>query len=430
VVLEPGQVAARPSDLSWFPDTYTADEQIAYIQFTSGTTGLRKGVQLSHRAILNFVKAWGQALEINPHDVTINWMPLYHDFGLFAGFLVPLIYHIPTVLMSPFKFVRNPGALFQAIDRHKGTLCWVTNAAMHHATGAVRDRTLEGLDLRSLRMYCNGGEAVLQSTMERFLARFTPYGFPEAALLSGYGLAENTMAATVSPPGAQVPVDWVNTVALQTNQQAIPMRPYAEGARPIVSCGVPLPGTDLHIIDDQKRLLSERHVGEIILRTPHLFSGYHRRPDLTEQALSDGWLHTGDLGYWAQGHLYVCGRKKDLIITAGQNIHPEDIEAVAKGLPEIVPHRVVAFGVQDEDLGTEKIVLICDLLRSTPEAEHARIERELRRRVYNDLGIALTEVHLMKKGWVVLTPNGKIPRPANREKYLRLLADQGERHHE
>ena len=143
------------------------------------------------------------------------------------------------------------------------------------------------------------------------------------------------------------------------------------------------------------------------------------------ETIRGGWLFTGDIGYLAEGRLYVCGRKKDVIITGGQNIHPEDIEALAKDLPEIVPHRVVAFGVLDEQRGSEKIVLICDLHRSIGEAEHPRIERELRQRVYRVLGIALAEVHLMKKGWVVLTPNGKIPRRANREKYLRLLADQG-----
>ncbi len=178
------------------------------------------------------------------------------------------------------------------------------------------------------------------------------------------------------------------------------------------------------ILDDGKNRLPERHIGEIAIRGNALFSGYYRRPDLTAQVIRDGWYLTGDLGYKADGELYVCGRKKDLIIVGGENIHPEDLESVAKSVPGILPDRSVAFGVFVPDLGTDKIVMVCEIKKPDDEAGKLPIENELRRRVYNDLEVTIGEVHFVKKGWVEKTQNSKIARKANRKKYEQYLADK------
>jgi acyl-CoA synthetase (AMP-forming)/AMP-acid ligase II len=404
--------------LSDIPLRFTSGEEIAYLQYTSGTTGLQKGVLLSHRAILHCVQAYARALDLKDTDVVVNWLPLYHDYGLFAGLMLSLLTGIPAVLMSPFKWVRNPKSLLWAIHRHRGTLSWMPNSAYSHAVHSVRTEDLAGLDLGSLRCLGSAAEPVMRRTQQDFLERFAPFGFRETALMTGYGMAENSMAITVSPVGRRAPIDWVEARALQTERFARPATPGDPGAIPIVSCGSAVEGTDIVIADDRGRPVPERGVGEITIRTASLFSGYHRRPDLTALAFRDGWFLTGDLGYLAGGQLYVCGRKKDLIIQAGHNIHPEDIEAVTASVPGSASGQVVAFGVPDERLGTEKIVLVCDLRRRADEAEKVSLERELRRRVFEELGVTLGEVYLMEKTWIVKTHNGKITRGANRQKYV------------
>jgi fatty-acyl-CoA synthase len=400
------------------PLRFTSDEAIAYLQYTSGTTGLQKGVLLSHRAILRCVQAYARALDLKETDAVVNWLPLYHDYGLFAGLMLPLLTGIPGVLMSPFKWVRNPKSLLWAIHRHRGTLSWMPNSAYSHTIQSVRAEDISGLDLSSLRCLGCAAEPVMRRTQLDFLERFAPYGFRETALMTGYGMAENSMAITVSPVSLRAPVDWVEARALHSERVARPAPPDSVGAIPFVSCGSPVEDTDIIIADDRGRPLPERGVGEITIRSASLFSGYHGRPDLTAQAFRDGRFLTGDLGYMTGGQLYVCGRKKDLIIQAGHNIHPEDIESIAASLPGIAAGQVVAFGAPDERLGTEKIVVVCDLRRRADEAEKISLERELRRRVFEELGLTLGEVYLMERSWIAKTHNGKISRRANQQKYL------------
>jgi acyl-CoA synthetase (AMP-forming)/AMP-acid ligase II len=399
------------------PGAFTSGEEIAYLQFTSGTTGTQKGVMLSHRAILGCLEAMARAFQLTAHDVFVNWLPLYHDFGLFAGFFLPLISALPAVLLSPFKWLRKPQAFLWAIHHHRGTISFLPNSAHHHTAGSVSDRDIEGLDLGSLRILINGSEPVLYQSQELFLRRFAPRGFKETALNSGYGMAENTLGVTFTPPGKRSPVDWVEAKEMKAAKRAIPAAPQAEGAKPCVSSGIPLPGVEVAILDHHGHHLPEREVGEIAIRSGFLFSGYHSRPDLTRQVIKRGWYSTGDIGYLTDNELHVCGRKADLIIVGGHNIHPEDLEAIAHGVPGVLARRVVAFGITDPELGTEKIILVCEVQAPHDEEGKLRIERELRRRVYNELEVTLGEVRLVGKGWVKRTPNGKIARAASRQKY-------------
>jgi acyl-CoA synthetase (AMP-forming)/AMP-acid ligase II len=240
-----------------------------------------------------------------------------------------------------------------------------------------------------------------------------------------YAMAENTFAVTQYLPGRQPTVDWVQTRSLQEQRFAQPSEPGAAGATPMVSCGFPIPGTELCIVDEHGARLEERRVGEIALRSNCMLSEYYRRPEITAEAIRDGWYHTGDMGYLAGGELYITGRKKDLIIVGGKNVYPQDLEAIANTLPGLAPGRSVAFGMMDPALGSENIVMVCELDGSgLSETEKRSLEMELRQRVVQRTEVALADVRLVEKRWLIKTSSGKISRASNREKYLREFVEQ------
>ena len=414
------EILTRPGnmDLS-MPRDYASREQTAYIQYTSGSTGRQKGVRLSHRAILNFIQSYTVALDIRPKDVIVNWPPLYHDLGLFSGVVLPLTIGIPLVLMSPFKWVRNPKALLEIVQKHGGTHCIFPNFGLNHTLRSVRNQDLKELDLSTLRFVGLGGEPILYESIKDFFDFFKDFGLAATAIKPGYGMAENTLAATVTRMEDEVSVDWVDVRSLYDKRKAVPVDSDKKGSLPLVSCGLPLDGVDVGIVDSSRSHLPERSVGEIAIRTGFLFNGYHQNPELTANVMQDGWYYTGDIGYLAKGHLYVCGRKKDLIIKGGQNIHPEDLETVANSVSGIRPGRAVAFGTDDTSTGTEKIVMVCELTSGTPKEERGNIGRELRRRIFHELYVSVSRIRFVESGWIVKTYNGRMVRSANRMKYLK-----------
>ncbi len=393
-------------------------DKAAYLQYTSGSTGHQKGLVISHRALMLHLAARAQILDLRPDDVLVNWLPLYHDMGLVNKLLMTLAFGLAGVILSPFHWVREPASLLCAVSEYRGTLCWMPNFAFNHCVRSIREREMEGVELASLRMVCSGGEPVRADSLSAFAERFAPFGLRADALAAGYGMAENVMSAAITPLGRPPRVDWVQLHALQEERRALPAQPHEAGATSVVSCGVPLPGTEIAIVDEEGGNLPERRVGEILVRSPYLMTGYFRRPDLTARALQDGWLHSGDLGYWAGGELFVCGRIKDLIIAGGKNVFPEDIESIANGVAGVYPGRAVAFGVMDRQLGSERAVLVCEVRPELAEAERRRIVRELRARVVQELDIALGDVQLVPRDWVSKTTSGKIARSANRDQYL------------
>ncbi len=395
-------------------------DQTAFIQYSSGTTGLQKGVVLSHRAALNNIQAIARAVELRSDDVVVCWLPLHHDMGLITGMMLPILAGIPAVLLSPFQWVRDPSLLLKAVHRYHGTLCWMPNFAFNHCARSIRERDLEGLDLRHWRTLIDGGEPVRLDSLHLFAERFAPLGFREQALGAGYGMAEITGAVCITPMGRMPRVDWVSLRTLQEAQRAEPAPPEQPGATPIVSSGRLVEGVEAQIVGAGDTPLPERHIGEILVRSNAMLSGYHNRPDLTADAMRLGWHRTGDLGYLSQGDLFVTGRLKDLIISGGRNIYPEDIEALASTIDGVRPGRAVAFGLPDATLGTEAVVMVCELREEGKAEAQIAVERELRRRVTRHLDVALSEVRFVERGWVVKTPSGKVARAANREKYLRL----------
>jgi acyl-CoA synthetase (AMP-forming)/AMP-acid ligase II len=393
----------------------TDPASIAFLQHSSGTTGLQKGVALSHRAVLNQIAAYSDAIALHADDVVVSWLPLYHDMGLIAGFILPLIQGVPLVLMSPFDWVRHPALLLRAIDQYQGTLCWLPNFAYNHCARRIRRRDLEGLSLASMRLFVNCSEPVRHSSHRGFLERFAPYGVRAEMLGVSYAMAENTFAVTQTPPGAAATLMWVDEQALATAQRAVAVASGSERAVPQVSCGPPIAGTAVSVRDGDGTPLPEGRVGELAIRSDYMLSGYYRRPDL--QPFVDGWYHTGDLGYLHDGEVYVVGRAKDLIISAGKNIFPQDIEAIVNEVPGVIPGRSVAFGIDDEREGTELIVVVAESAQRDEEARRA-LARTIRQTVSTHSMVTPAYVDVVPPRWILKTSSGKAARAANREKWL------------
>lgn len=388
--------------------------EIAFLQHSSGTTGLQKGVALSHDAVLNQLASYSDAIALNAQDVIVSWLPLYHDMGLIAGFLLPLVQGIPLVLMSPFDWVQHPALLFRAIHEYRGTLCWLPNFAYNHCARRIRARDLEGVSVASMRMFVNCSEPVYAESHALFLERFASIGVTPQMLTVSYAMAENTFAVTQTPAGHIPRLDMVDRAALEEQLVAQPAEPGAHAVTK-VSCGRPIANTSVSVLDDVGNPLPERHVGELAVQSDCMLSGYYRRDDL--QPFRDGWYLTGDRGYLADGEVYVVGRSKDLIINAGKNIYPQDIEALVNTVPGVHAGRVVAFGVPDVREGTELIAVVAEV-DSQDEEERQSIARAIRQMVAQGSTITVSYVTLVDSKWLIKTSSGKIARAANRTKWL------------
>lgn len=244
------------------------------------------------------------------------------------------------------------------------------------------------------------------------------YHFRQEAILACYGLAENVAGVASTRPEHHQQCDWIAWHEFQTLQQAVPATADRADAKCIVSCGYPIQGTELAILDAEGNWLPERQIGEVAIRGTSLFSGYYRQPELTAQAFRDGWFCTGDIGYLAEGQLYICDRKKDLIIVAGQNIFPNDLEAIALSVLAKRAGRVAAFGVYDERLGTETPVLVCEVKGHAEESACQAYTRQIRQRAYQELGVGVGDVRFVRRDWLVKTTSGKVARQASKQKYL------------
>ncbi|MEO8395470.1 MAG: AMP-binding protein [Chloroflexota bacterium] len=406
---------ASLSDSSAFTPNVPAPGEIALLQHSSGTTGLQKGVALSHSAVLNQLASYADAIALTETDVIVSWLPLYHDMGLIAGFLMPLIQGIPLVLMSPFEWVKSPAMLFRAIDSYHGTLCWLPNFAYNHCARRIRQRDLEGLSAASMRMFINCSEPVFAESHQLFAERFAPLGVVPAMLGVSYAMAENTFAVTQTPPTEAPTLDSIDRAALQSDLRAVPVAADHPNALVKVSCGKPIHGVEVRAIDAEGQPLSERVVGEIVVRSDSMLSGYYMRPDL--QPFRDGWYLTGDRGYLAAGEVYIVGRSKDLIINAGKNVYPGDIEAIINTISGVHAGRAVVFGVPDEREGTELIAVVAEVESDDPDTRKT-ITQNIRQAVAQRSTVTLNYVYLVDSRWLIKTSSGKIARAANRDKWL------------
>jgi len=391
-------------------------EDIAFLQYTSGSTGDPKGVALTHGNLLANIRSIISGLEVTRDDVVVSWLPLYHDMGLIGAWLAPLFFGVPVVVLSPLAFLARPERWLHAIDRHKGTLSPAPNFAYELCVRKIAEKDLEGLDLSSWRAAVNGAEPVQASTLERFAARFRPCGFRREAFLPVYGLAEASLAVSAPSVGAGYKVDRVEREALASEDRAIPAAPDNRSALEFVSAGRPLPDMAVRIVTADGRDLEERVEGRLWFKGPSATGGYYRNPAATRELMrEEGWLDSGDRGYLADGEIYITGRAKDVIIKAGHNLYPHEIEEVVGRVPGVRTGCVVAFGAPDERSGTEKLVVAVEVRNS---AEARRIVAEVTREVDQAIGVPPDLVEVLPPHSIPKTSSGKLRRSETRRLFL------------
>jgi len=389
----------------------------ALIQYTSGSTGTPKGVLLSHANLLANIRAIGQAVDVRPDDVTVSWLPLYHDMGLIGAWLASLYHAVPLVLLSPLVFLSRPSRWLSALHAHSGTLSAAPNFAFDLCVHKIADDEIQGLDLRRWRLAMNGSEAVSADTIDRFVRRFARFGFASDAMCPVYGLAESSVALTISPIDRAPRVDTLLREPFERHRDLHPTDPGDPHALRFVSCGVPLPDHQIRIVDGQGQPVGDRVEGRVEFRGPSVTGGYFGNPEATRTAVHDGWMDSGDLGYCAGGELFITGRVKDIIIQAGRNICAHEVEEAAGNALGIRKGCVAAFGVHDPTRGTESLIVVAE----TRERDRTRwdgLRAAVQERVLATIGVPPDVVVIARPRTVLKTPSGKIRHNAIREAYV------------
>jgi 1-acyl-sn-glycerol-3-phosphate acyltransferase len=396
-------------------DHHGIGNEIAFLQYTSGSTGNPKGVTLDHGNLLANIRAWGQAVALTPADVVVSWLPLYHDMGLIGAWLGSLYHACPLVLMSPLDFLARPERWLWAIHRHRGTVTAAPNFAFELCLRHLDPVRLQGLDLSSWRYAANGAEPVAAETLARFAAAFRPYGFRNETLAPVFGLAECSVGLAVSPPGRGPLIDRVQRDALAAGE-ALPAAADDVNAVSMVACGRPLPGHEVRIVDTAGDELPPRRVGRLEFRGPSATRGYYRNPEATAGLIHDGWLDSGDLAYLADGDLVITGRVKDTIIRGGRNLYPYELEEAVGAIPGVRRGCVAVFGVPVAGQGTEKLVVVAES-READDVVRQELLRQINALTVDLLGAPPDDVVLAPPHAVLKTSSGKIRRAATRELY-------------
>jgi len=393
-----------------------ATDEIALLQYTSGSTGYPKGVVLTHENLLSNIRAIGQALAIYPEDVAVSWLPLYHDMGLIGMWLGSLYHEMPLVLMSPITFLTRPERWLWAIHNHKGTIAGGPNFGYEFCLNRVDDRTIKGLDLSSWRIAFNGAEAVYASTLEQFAEKFTPYGFKREAHFPVYGLAENSVALTFPQHGPVPNIDYVDRQMVEKESYAQPASSGDKNTLRFVGCGHVIPEHEIRIVSQEGEALSDRYIGEIEFHGPSSMQGYSRNVTATQKTHHNGWWRTGDMGYIVDDELFITGRKKDIIIKAGHNIYPEEVEALASEIQGVRKGCVASFGVNDPNAAGEKFVIVAEI-KPNHQQDDETLKRKIAQRVGQISAVAPDEVVLVQPHTVPKTSSGKLQRHACKTYY-------------
>ncbi len=389
----------------------------AFLQYTSGSTGQPKGVILTHANLLSNLRVIGDALRIDDTDVVVSWLPLYHDMGLIGTLMGSLYYACPLVLMSPVDFITRPQRWLWAIHRYRGTMSAAPNFGYELCLRRLKKEDIEGLDLSSWRVALNGAEQVSATTIERFSSRFASHGFRPETMMPVYGLAENSVGVTFPPLGRRPLVDAIRRDDLMHKGRAVPAGEDATPLR-VVACGRPLPKHEVRIAGEGGRELPDRQVGRLQFRGPSACSGYFRNPEATKELFDGDWLDSGDLAYASQGDVFITGRAKDIVIRAGRNIAPSELEEAIGGNDGIRKGCVAVFGSADPKTGTERLIVLAETRGA--QSEPANGLREMINVLAVDLvGTPPDDIRLVPPGTVLKTSSGKIRRQANRDIYER-----------
>ena len=414
---------ASPASTRALPDV-TPDD-LAFLQFTSGSTSRPKGVAVTHGNLAANSKAFmidGLGKD-SSFDKGVSWLPLFHDMGLIGFVVGPLFTNIPCVFLPTASFVRTPRAWLETIHKHRGTITYAPNFAYALVSKRVKERDIAELDLSCLRIAGCGAEPIQAKHLREFSEKLAPAGFDPASFLPSYGMAEATLAITFVPRRAGLRTDGIDPKAL-TAGVAKPSHD-ASAVQEVVDCGRSFPGHAIAIVDESLNRLADREVGQIIARGPSITAGYFEEQELTDASfrLIDGerWLLTGDLGYLVDGNLFVCGRLKDIIIVRGRNYYPNDIEWAISELPGVRRGNVVAFsasvgpdGAANERGGEEQLIVCAEAFQS----EAIGLSDLIRSTVTAQFALAVHDVAIVPQGALPRTSSGKAQRRKARQMYL------------
>lgn len=397
VALEQDAPAAVLDPVPFDPD------RIAFLQHSSGTTGLKKGVAVTYRQLRAQVETYGATLGIGEGDCVVSWLPVYHDMGLIAATLMPFVLGLPVTLIDTLSWLEEPSSYLELLAARPNAFSWLPNFAFSYL--AQRGQLPPGADLSRVRAIINCSEPCKAAAMAAFRDRFAGHGLSPVAIQVCYAMAEYVFAVTQT--GQAPNVLFIDPKIFDAEHRAVPH----DKGRPVVSVGQPIRDAEIRIGNGEP----DDQVGEVFVRGPSLCSGYYRSPEITAQKFAGGWYRTGDLGFMRDGELYITGRLDDVIIVRGKNLYAHDLEMLASGTGVIRPGRAVAFGIEDLALGTEKLVIVGEIVGALARKEAGRSIRAAIRDAY---GLSPADVVFVPPDTLVKTSSGKISRAENRRRYL------------
>ncbi|MEO8877865.1 MAG: fatty acyl-AMP ligase, partial [Polyangiaceae bacterium] len=408
------------------PEAVTPDD-LCFLQFTSGSTSRPKGVIVTHGNLSANSRAFVyDGFDVDPNiDKGVSWLPLFHDMGLIGFMIGPVFCEISVVFLPTASFVRAPRIWLDTINKHRGTITYAPNFAYALVAKRVKDKDLADMDLSCVRAAGCGAEPIQAKTLRTFAEKLAPAKFDPNCFVPSYGMAEATLAISFTKRGEGVKTDIVDSAAL-TALEAKPAS-KSDSSQEIVSCGIKFPNHEVAIVDEQNKQLGDRKVGQIITRGPSISPGYFEEPELTAAAFKAGpdgqtWLYTGDLGYLANGEIFICGRVKDIIIIRGRNFYPQDIEWAVSELPGVRRGNVVAFGVgidasgqvSKDGSGEEQLVVCAEAFQSDADG----LVETITSAVAAEIGLSVYRVEIVAQGSLPRTSSGKPQRRKTRQMFI------------
>jgi fatty-acyl-CoA synthase len=421
--------AIRESLEPLVPVKLTGDDT-AFLQFTSGSTSRPKGVMLTHANLMANVKCiTHDGLHMSGDDVGVSWLPLYHDMGLIGFVLAPLVFRTPIVFLPPLLFLKRPVSWLQAITRHKGTISFGPNFAYALCVKRIRERDLENIDLSSWRVAGCGAEPIRPETLESFAEGFAKVGFSKNALLPSYGMAESSLAISFTELSEGMKTLSVDGETLWAENLAKPVADGDPRAVRLVSCGKQFADHQIEVFapDDAESAtpLAEGRVGELRIKGPSVMTGYWEDAERTRDAFAGDWLKTGDLGLLHEGHVFICGRSKEVIIVNGRNYYPQDIEWEASHVEGVRKGNVIAFGARDNTERDRERVVVAFEVQDAPknlDPKELALQRQplgsaVRKAVLDGMNLSLDDVVPLAPGVLPKTSSGKLQRAKTRELY-------------
>ncbi|MFB7483873.1 amino acid adenylation domain-containing protein [Streptomyces anulatus] len=396
-------------------------DDVAFVQFSSGSTGAPKGVEVTHGAVLANLEQIRAASALGPDDVVVSWMPYFHDMGLIGTHLAPLAARARQVKIGPLSFAKRPLLWFEVAARHRATVLSAANFALALTVRRVPDEALAGLDLSAVRLILVGAEPIAPAVWRAFADKARPSGLDPAAAQPVYGLAEATLAVTFPPPG-EVAEPLVLDRASLSRGVAVDAEPGASAVE-LMDVGLPVAGCAVRIVDDAGTVLGDRRTGHIMVSGPQLARGYHRLPDVSAEVFAGGWLRTGDLGFLRNGRLCVTGRHKDVLFLNGRTFHATDMEEVAAATPGLPPGAPAVVGSTDPVTGAERVVVFVPWAR--PPRGAAEVLERVAARVREALLHDDVRVLALPPGAFPRTTSGKLQRRRLRERFEEGAFEEG-----